>query len=146
MAPRARKAPKAQETAVAKVEMKMAEMAVKLSPPWTSNIVAWFGRAEVLFGLRKIRREMDRFNIVVAHLDERTSVVVSDLLIEPPADAYTQLKARLIANFTLSSLEKRSALSKAELGDQKPSDLLTKIKSLAERKSQYTAAVPFNSI
>ncbi|GFQ93670.1 uncharacterized protein TNCT_139151 [Trichonephila clavata] len=70
-------------------------------------------------------------------IDPETLSSVSDILFKPPAtDKYNELKVRLIAEFSDSANKQiRKLLSELQLGDDKPSHLLRKMRVLASGTS-----------
>ncbi|GFQ77748.1 transposon Ty3-I Gag-Pol polyprotein, partial [Trichonephila clavata] len=69
--------------------------------------------------------------------DQETLSSVSDILFKPPAtNKYNELKERLIAEFSDSANKQiRKLLSELQLGDDKPSHLLRKMRVLASGAS-----------
>lgn len=92
----------------------------------------WFVQVETQFVLYRIDSEQTKFHIIIAELDTELLTNVSDIVLKPPADVYTQLKKRLIEHFSISE-EKRikQLLSNLEIGDKKPTILLREMRSLA---------------
>ncbi|GFT21443.1 uncharacterized protein NPIL_426621 [Nephila pilipes] len=112
----------------------VSHVAAKLPPLWKQNIKLWFLQAEANFELSGIiTNDVTKYNNVIAAIDSEILSVVSDLLFDPPhADRYTTLKNRLMQEFSDSeNLQIRKLLPKLQLGDDKPSYLLRKMKELA---------------
>ncbi|GFT18931.1 uncharacterized protein NPIL_150611, partial [Nephila pilipes] len=97
------------------------------------NIKLWFLQAEANFELFGITNDVTKYNNVIAAIDSEILSVISDLLFDPPhADRFVTLKNRLIQEFSDSeNLQIRKLLSELQLGDDKPSHLLRKMKELA---------------
>ncbi|GFY72248.1 transposon Ty3-I Gag-Pol polyprotein [Trichonephila inaurata madagascariensis] len=74
---------------------------------------------------------------IIAAIDPETLSSVSNILFEPPAtNNYNALKERLIAEFSDSENKQiRKLLSELQLGDDKPSHLLRKMRVLASGAS-----------
>lgn len=111
----------------------VARVALKLPPFWKNNIKLWFIQAESNFELSGITNENTKYNNIVAAVDPETLTNVSDILLNPPAnDRYNILKERLIQEFSDSKNRQiRKLLSELQLGDDKPSHLLRKMRELA---------------
>lgn len=111
----------------------IAHVSVKPPPFWKTNPTLWFIRLEAQFSLAKITCETTKFNYVVAALDADVLTSVSDLLVSPPTDTpYEQLKNRLIESHSESESSRiRTLLQGLELGDQRPSQLLARMRALA---------------
>lgn len=106
---------------------------LKLPPLWKNNIKLWFIRIESNFALSKISADETKYNNVIASIDPETLTAVSDILLKPPATGkYTALKERLIEEYSDSATQQiRRLLSEIQLGDDKPSHLLRKMRELA---------------
>ncbi|GFU31437.1 transposon Ty3-G Gag-Pol polyprotein [Nephila pilipes] len=111
----------------------VSRVAAKLPSLGKQNIKLWFLLAEANFELYGITNDVTKYNNVIAAIDSEILSVVSDLLFDPPhADRYTTLKNRLIQEFSDSENQQiRKLLSELQLGDDKPSHLLRKMKELA---------------
>lgn len=111
----------------------IAKLGVKLPPLWKNNIKMWFIQAECNFQLSGITADLTKYNNIVAAIDSETLSAVSDILLNPPnEDKYSTLKQRLIQEFSDSeNLQIRKLLSELQLGDDKPSHLLRKMRELA---------------
>ncbi|GFT64006.1 uncharacterized protein NPIL_530711 [Nephila pilipes] len=120
-------------TEVSNAQQHVSHVADKLPPLWKQNLKLWFLQAEANFELSGITNDVTKYNNVIAAIDSEILSVVSDLLFDPShADRYTTLKNRLIQEFSDSeNLQIRKLLFQLQLGDDKPSHLLRKIKELA---------------
>ncbi|GFS99752.1 uncharacterized protein NPIL_405121 [Nephila pilipes] len=120
-------------TEVSNAQQHVSRVAAKLPPLWKQNIKHWFLQAEANFELFGITNDVTKYNNVIAAIDSEILSVVSDLLFDPPhEDRYVTLKNRLIQEFSDSeNLHFRKLLSELQLGDDKPSHLLRKMKELA---------------
>ncbi|GFT39450.1 uncharacterized protein NPIL_354591 [Nephila pilipes] len=85
------------------------------------------------FELSGITNDVTKYNNVIAAIDSEILLVVSNLLLDSPhVDRFVTLKNRLIQEFSDSKiLQIRKLLSELQLGDDKPSHLLRKMKELA---------------
>src|SRR5450830_1373884 len=109
---------------------------VKLPGFWTSNPAAWFANADAQFALRGITCQRLRYLNTITALPEATVNPITDLVEteEIPADAYTQLKARLYGAHQLSDYQRVEQLfGLPTLGDRKPSELLAEMSRICPR-------------
>ncbi|GFW74946.1 retrovirus-related Pol polyprotein from transposon opus [Trichonephila clavipes] len=89
--------------------------------------------AESNFALSAITNDQTKYNNIIAAINPETLSSVADILFEPPAaNKFKALKERLIAEFSDSENKQiRKLLSELQLGDDKPSHLLRKMRVLA---------------
>lgn len=132
----------------------VARVAVKPAPFWKADPKMWFARLEAQFSLADITVDSTKFNYVVTAIEPELLNSVSDILIAPPAEnQYEAIKARLIAAHSESEESKfRKLLQGLELGDQRPSQLLSRMKNLAGEtvgepllKSMWLSRLPQNT-
>lgn len=111
----------------------ISRVAVKPAPFWKANPTLWFARLEAQFALADVTVDSTKFNYVITAIEPELLNSVSDILISPPDEKqYETLKARLIATHSQSEESKfRTLLQGLELGDQRPSELLSRMKVLA---------------
>mgnify|MGYP001554901302 CR=1 FL=1 len=109
----------------------MGENAVALKLPtfWADQVQTWFAQAEAQFLLRGITQDETKFAHVVAVLDSQTAMQAAPVIHDPPAtEKYRTLKDFLTQTFSLSEAERAERLlSMDELGDRKPSQLMSTI-------------------
>lgn len=131
----------------------MARVGVKVPPFWKVNPSLWFAQLEAQFANSNITVDSTKFNHVVASIESEVLSAVHDIVLNPPADdKYATLKARLIAFYAESESSKiRTLLQGLELGDQRPSYLLTRMRGLAGThisedllKSMWLSRLPGN--
>jgi len=105
---------------------------VKLPPFWKCDPAAWFKRAEAQFRLAHVSKSQTKFDHILTMLDEDIIGRVSDILdIDNTENAYQNLKDRLINTYGRTEEDKfRELISGISLGNEKPSLMLSKIKSL----------------
>ncbi|GFQ82487.1 uncharacterized protein TNCT_248851 [Trichonephila clavata] len=110
----------------------ISHVAVKPPPFWKHNPALWFVRLEAQFELAKILNVTTKFNYVLSAVESDILNSVSDLVLKPPENGkYDALKRRLIEVHSESEDSKiRILLQGLELGDQRPSQLLTRMRSL----------------
>lgn len=102
---------------------------------WCDQPRLWFVQCEAILGQQKVG-DVTKFNLVVAKLGKECIQQVSDILLKPPeVKKYETLKARLLAVYEESENRQfQKLLSEMELGDQKPSQLLRRMRDLARGK------------
>lgn len=107
---------------------------IKSQPFYESDPELWFITVESQFAARKITADKTMYNHVVANLNFKAANEVKSLLKEPYVEGkYYALKKALIDAFATSATERiKQLLSNEELGDRKPSLLLSKMQQLAE--------------
>ncbi|KAK3916389.1 Myosin-4 [Frankliniella fusca] len=100
---------------------------------WRDRPVLWFAQAESHFSSSGITQDSKKYHCVVSHLDSSTSAEVEDIILGPSADrTYANLKKALTDRLSDSEQKRiRKLLSEAEMGDQKPSQFLRNLRSLA---------------
>lgn len=110
-------------------------LATKIPDFWVAHPRLWFAQFESIMKPQK-KGDEDKFHLVVAKLGLDALQQVSDILTEPPTeDKYGTLKTRLIGAFEESeSRQFQKLVSEMDLGDQKPSQLLRRMRDLAKRK------------
>ncbi|GFX21984.1 uncharacterized protein TNCV_2428911 [Trichonephila clavipes] len=111
----------------------ISHVAVKPPPFWNHNPALWFVRLEAQFDLSKILSDTTKFNYVLSAVESDILNSVSDLVLKPPENGkYEALKKRLTEVHSESEDSKIPTLLQGlELGDQRPSQLLTRMRSLA---------------
>ncbi|GFU57164.1 uncharacterized protein NPIL_537761 [Nephila pilipes] len=110
----------------------IARVTVKPPPFWKHNPTLRFVRIEAQFDLAKISLYTTKFNYELSAIGSDILNSVSDLVLKPPENGkYEVLKKRLIKVHSESVASKiRTLLQGLELGDQRPSQLLTRMRSL----------------
>lgn len=111
----------------------ISRVGLKLPPIWKNNIKLWFIQVESNLEIAGITLDQTKYNTLVASIDSESLSTVSDILLNPPAqNRYDVLKSRLISEFSDSENRQiRKLLSELQLGDEKPSQLLRKMRALA---------------
>lgn len=94
----------------------------------------WFALLEAQFAARKITSVRSMYNNALANLTTDVALQVQSIVVKPYEDtSYDNLKRALIQAYSISSTEKfQKLVSKEELGDQKPSHLLQRLRSYAD--------------
>lgn len=111
----------------------IARVGLKLPPLWKNNIKLWFVQVESNFQIAGITQDVTKYNALIASIDPESLSAVSDILYNAPVEQkYDTLKQRLISEFSDSENRQiRKLLSELQLGDEKPSHLLRKMRQLA---------------
>lgn len=107
-------------------------LSLRIPPFWRDKPRLWFISFEAATSeLKKSQSQLAQ--MVIAQLDKVDIEQISDLLYKPPeAETYEILKKRLITVYEESaSRQFQKLLTDMELGDQKPSQLLRRMRSLA---------------
>ncbi|XP_055932710.1 uncharacterized protein LOC129962750 [Argiope bruennichi] len=114
-------------------DVTISRVGIKLPPFWKANPALWFVQLEAQFVLAGITADDTKFNYVISAVDCDILNSVSNIILKPPDnDKYTTLKKRLIELHSESEASKiRTLLQGLELGDQRPSQLLTRMEALA---------------
>ncbi|XP_023230221.1 uncharacterized protein LOC111630366 [Centruroides sculpturatus] len=129
-------------------------VAVKPPPFWKPNPTLWFAQLEVQYAISGISADSTKFNHVISVIESDVLNSVSDLILHPPAsEKYEALKKRLIElHFESQESKIRTLLQVLELGDQRPSQLLTRMRALAGEtvgepllKSLWLSRLPANT-
>ncbi|XP_022836513.1 uncharacterized protein LOC111363877 [Spodoptera litura] len=117
------------------VELATVTISSRIPEFWCDQPRLWFVQCEAILGPQKLSDEA-RFNLVVAKLGKDVIQQVSDILLKPPENKkFETLKARLLVAYEESENRQfQKLLSEMQLGDQKPSQLLRRMKDLARGK------------
>lgn len=103
---------------------------------WTDMPRMWFAQFEAVVGPQH-QSENVKYDLVLAKLGKEELSQIADLIDEPPAQQrYTALKNRLLKIYQESAEAQFHKLVKEmDLGQQRPSQLLAKMKELARNTS-----------
>lgn len=114
-------------------ELSLATISVssKLPEFWVDMPRLWFAQFEAVMAPQK-QGEEAKFNMVISKLGRDSIQQVSDLLVTPPeSNKYTVLKERLLQVYEESAERQfQKLVSEMELGAQKPTQLLRRMKDL----------------
>lgn len=104
-----------------------------MPPFWKENPALWFAQVEAAFAIHRITGDESKFRYVVLHADQSVLPFVADLITAPPAqDKYLKLKERICTVLGKTSATKiRRLLGSHEMGDEKPSIFLQRLRNLA---------------
>lgn len=111
----------------------IARVSVKSVPFLADHPDLYFIQIEAQFRSAGITVDQTKYDHAISLFDPKHLSKISDFLRNPPAaDRYTAFKARILQEFTDSDQKKlRRLIEGIELGDDKPSQLLKKMKDLA---------------
>lgn len=110
-------------------------LSLRVPPFWRDRPRLWFISFEAAtHDLKKSQSQLSQ--MVIAQLDKMDVEQISDLLYNPPSESqYTVLKERLISVYEESEGRQfQKLLQEMELGDQKPTQLLRRMRNLARDK------------
>ncbi|GFX99022.1 uncharacterized protein TNCV_4301971 [Trichonephila clavipes] len=118
--------------------VEVARIALRLPPFWKSNVRLWIAQCDHAFTFSGISSDNTKYSAFVANLDAETLSCASDIVLSPPnSDKYHTLSQRLITQFNDSETQKiQKLLTDLQLGDEKPSHLLRKMKELSNDQLQ----------
>ncbi|XP_061389103.1 uncharacterized protein LOC133324273 [Musca vetustissima] len=114
--------------------MKVSRVAVKAPPFWRSDPLLWFKQMVSQYIMAGITQDSTKVHNIVASIESSILEKVSNIIVDPPAEnMYDTLKEKLISSFS-DSEEKRlkKFLTNVELGDKKPSELLSEMRTLSQ--------------
>ncbi|KOB52161.1 Uncharacterized protein OBRU01_26344, partial [Operophtera brumata] len=113
-------------------------LSMRIPPFWRDKPRPWFISFEAATNEMK-NGQAQLAQLVIAKLKKQDIEQVTDLLHNPPAtEQYTTLKNRLISTYDESdSRQLHKLLSEIEHGNQKPTQLLRRMRSLARDKVPY---------
>lgn len=111
----------------------VARVALRLPPFWRSGVRLWLAQCDNAFSYSGITQDDTKYSALVAHLDADVLSHVSDIVINPPeTEKYAALSQRLISEFEDTEHQKiKKLLTDLQLGDERPSHLLRKMKDLS---------------
>lgn len=107
-------------------------VAMKPPPFWKSEPKLWFIQLEAQFSIAGITCDSTKYNYVISAIDTEILMHVTDFVTSPPStDKYEGIKNKLTGIYADSSEKNlRKLLSDLDLGDRKPSHLLSEMTRL----------------
>lgn len=116
-------------------EIAVVSVSSRIPEFWTDQPRLWFVQCEAVLTPQKMS-DAARFDMVVTKLGKEVVQQVSDILLKPPeVKKYDTLKERLLKVYEESEIRQfQKLLSEMELGDQKPSQLLRRMRELARER------------
>ena len=120
----------------------------KIPEFYTHSPEVWFSFVEQQFLLRNIEDDHTKYAYVVTNLHPDVSALVRDVIAPPPdTDRYQKIKTRLLKEFTLTDSERAGQLLELPgLGDQRPSQLLSKMLALVPPAEQSNPGFLFKEL
>lgn len=111
----------------------MSAVSVQKIAFWPTNPTAWFRVIETQFTAARITEEVTKFNHVISMLDAGIIDKCMDILETIPTDKpYTEFRDQVIIRMSESEQSRlQKVLLGTDLGDRRPSELLSHMKSLA---------------
>jgi len=111
----------------------LARVAVKPPPFWKSDPALWFLQLDAQFKLSNITVDETQYYTAISALDTEVLQSVRNIVLNPPAEhKYSTLKAKLISVFSESeNVKLKQVLYELQLGDMKPTQLLSKMIDLS---------------
>lgn len=121
------------DTPATTTEARVERVSIKTPPFWKKDPRIWFLQIESQFALAGITTDSTKYHHVLSAIDTDILQQITDEVINPPpSEKYANIKEKLISVFSESQEKKtKKLLSDIELGERKPSELLTQMKSLA---------------
>lgn len=110
-------------------------LASKIPDFWTDQPSLWFMQAEAMLTPQHLSDQI-KYNMIITKLGKDVIGQVTDILIKPPdSGKYETLKKRLIQIYEETEIRQiQKLMSEMELGEQKPSQLLRRMKELARNR------------
>ncbi|KAJ8707646.1 hypothetical protein PYW07_011323 [Mythimna separata] len=107
----------------------------KIEDFWPRSPELWFVKAEAIINPQKMSDE-SKYRIILSKLNLEVTEQVADILLNPPKEKkYETLKQKLISVYKESAERQiKKLIGEMELGDQRPSYLLRKMRDLARGK------------
>lgn len=111
----------------------ISRVSFKAPPFWRQNPKLYFAQIESQFFVAGITADATKFHHVVSAIETDVIATVSDIILNPPeSKKYDELKARLIEQFQDSESQRiKKLLQEIQLGDDRPSQLLRKMRDLS---------------
>lgn len=102
---------------------------------WTDQPRAWFIQLEATLAPQKLG-DHAKYDLTVSKLSKEVILQITDILVSPPEEGkYIALKSRLLSIFEESQNRQiQKLIGEMELGDQRPSQLLRRMRDLARNK------------
>ena len=109
-----------------------AAVTLKLPPFWPADPELWIIQVEAQFRTRNITQDSTKFDYIVASLAPDTAGEIRDVLLHPPENGkYDAIKQALLKQNVLSDQKRlQELLSKEDLGDRKPTQILRRMNQL----------------
>lgn len=117
------------------VELSQITVSSRIPEFWTDSPRLWFVQFEAVIANQKLGDEA-KYHLVITKMAKDTIQQVTDLLFQPPSkEKYAVLKERLLAIYEESENRQiQKLIGEMDLGEQKPSQLLRRMRDLARGK------------
>lgn len=117
------------------VDLAVVSLATRIPDFWIDQPRIWFLQTDAILAPQHMA-DNAKFNLVVTKLGKEVIQQVTDILIKPPATGkYEAIKSRLLQIYEESANRQvQKLISEMELGEQKPSQLLRRMRELATGK------------
>ena len=118
------------------VDANISKVSLKIPSFWKIDPKVWFYQLECQFRVNRITSDQSKFDYVISSIDPEVLSHIYEVITDPPREnKYETVKDLLIAAYADSEQQKtQKLLHELELGDQRPSLLLTKMRNLANGK------------
>lgn len=124
----------------------------KIPPFWKKDPELWFCQIEAVFARAQINNSLTKFQTIIPKIDFDVLEQIADLVKNPSDTPYEDIKGRLVSTYTDSEQRRiQQLLEGKQLGDEKPSQLLRHMKTLAGNvmadkalKAIWTRSLPQN--
>lgn len=109
-----------------------AAVTLKLPPFWPADPELWIAQVEAQFRTRNIVQDSTKYDYIVASLSPDTAGEIRELLLRPPENnKYDSIKQALLKQNEMSDQKRlQELLSKEDLGDRKPTQILRRMRQL----------------
>ncbi|XP_061706836.1 uncharacterized protein LOC133517524 [Cydia pomonella] len=117
------------------IELSAISLAAKIPDFWQDQPRLWFLQVEAILAQQKAG-DQSNYNMVIAKLGKQAIQQVADILEKPPSEnKFDTLKARLLSVYEETEAKRlQQLMSDMELGEQRPSQLLRRMRDLARDK------------
>ncbi|KAF9419882.1 hypothetical protein HW555_003715 [Spodoptera exigua] len=123
------------QATLSKEDVEMISVKSRIPPFWRDKPRLWFAQFETMVSNQKLSEE-GKFGLAVAQLDKVDVEQISDIILSSARTGrFEALKTRLLSVYEESENKQlQKLLNEVELGDQRPSQLLRRMRDLARDK------------
>lgn len=126
----------AQQAAAARqADLAAVSVSSRIPDFWEDKPTHWFIQIDAILNPQHLS-DQAKYDLVIAKLSKEAIGQITDLLLQPPSSGkYETIKKRLLYIYEESATRQlQKLLSEMDLGDQKPSQLLRRMRDLAREK------------